>query len=134
MRKIYSFIIALLIVSYVGNVCHAEDKYSGAIQEGKFLGAINGAGATKCSTYLGAVDDNKVDIKNIFFSWAQGYLTSKAIYVSLKDKVASVDIGALSDSEQELILRIYCRKHPADDYVNAVEWLYSELSKHEKEK
>lgn len=113
---IVSFILATTIVT---NAKSAETK--------KFY--VAGPGIMTCREYTSLSDNNKKEELGWIFFWVQGYMSGVNLSVieASKDKKVGVNLTAMETEEQELFLRIYCRKHDNDKIYMAADSLMLRL-------
>lgn len=81
----------------------------------------------------GSVYCNKINFANnfngnIYFPWAQGYLSAMNAMLRLSNK-KFVDFSVMSVDEEKAFLKDYCDKNPNSVYGFAVEALYERLIK-----
>jgi hypothetical protein len=65
-------------------------------------------------------------MENLYFVWAQGYLSGFNMVVRAKDHNAR-DVSALSLDTQKASIREYCSKNPLSYYYQGVLQLYGKL-------
>lgn len=98
---------------------------------------IVGYGTITCAEFTSQIRYSEHGPSNefIFFSWAQGYMSSAAENDTIKaeDFLAGVEHGerpnlfALSPDKQMARIRKFCDTHPQEPYRNAVQDLLSSL-------
>jgi hypothetical protein len=92
-----------------------------------------GYGATSCSHFLQDYQGDPL-IERVYFAWAQGYLSALLITrppgVDENLDLTPVSFNVLTQMEY---VRTYCRSNPTVGYSVAIEALYRQLKRVERE-
>jgi hypothetical protein len=83
-----------------------------------------GPGTVSCADFGQACRDDRKGAENLFFSWAQGFMSG--LNTELLER-GEADLNKLSVAEQKELLRSYCEAHPRAAYFAAVFELYNRL-------
>jgi hypothetical protein len=80
---------------------------------------IYNLGKSTCGKYLEQNRVNAQHADDMFFSWANGYLSG------MNEAIASTgqprhDLGATSAESKAKFIQDYCKEHPLGDYLNSV--------------
>lgn len=85
--------------------------------------AVSGIGAAKCSAFTKAFKESPTLAENLYFSWAQGYMSGMNTALLMVKKPFR-DLSAQSADQQKLHIRNYCDKRPDSPFLDAVLNLY----------
>jgi hypothetical protein len=92
-----------------------------------------GAGASQCQAVNSNVMPGRGSTQNsvsmLIFSWVQGYMSGFNSYSLLLNQTSPFDLGATSPEAQWEYIVSYCRSHPADFIVKAIQDLELKLLK-----
>lgn len=115
-----AFIISFILVSAIVSNANAGDGK-------KYL--VAGPGLLTCREYTSVIENNKKAEASWIFFWVQGYMSgvNLAVVDASKEKSIGVNLTAMETEEQELFLRIYCRKHENDKVYMAADSLMLRL-------
>jgi hypothetical protein len=85
--------------------------------------AIVGDGAITCEEFGKLYAKYKTGMEDVFFNWAQGFLS--AYNIEMQIHTGSIkDLGGISLDNQKAYLRGACDEHPAEIYSDAVLQMY----------
>ena len=104
-----------IIVILLSSLCYAESSNK------KYL--FVGVGAAKCYEYIDKSKDY-ITRDQLYHSWALGFMTAKNTYAGV-----DVDLTAISNEEQIVIMKDYCEKNKRSFVADSVEYLMLELKK-----
>ena len=95
--------------------------------------AFAGAGASQCdlinSNAAPGRGNDQNQVTRYMFSWVQGYMSGFNGYSFMIDKGSPFDLGAASPDAQWEYIVSYCRSHPHDYIVKAIQDLQLKLLK-----
>src|SRR4051794_448637 len=116
MRRSLLWIGLLIALTTVGSFRSAEAEMSMA-----------GAGSSQCdlvnsNAVPGRGTDNNF-VAQLLFSWVQGYMSGFNGYSLLVNKTSPFDLGATSPEAQWEYIVSYCRSHPTDFIIKAIQEL-----------
>jgi hypothetical protein len=77
----------------------------------------SGAGTQTCAQFANNYVINPETIENVYFSWAQGFMTGWNI---ASEESKTVDVATWSIDAQKAHIRHYCDANPLKEYVFAV--------------
>lgn len=92
-------------------------------------GLISGAGTYTCGEFAKDYSQNPKMVENLFFTWAQGFMTGLNLESStngIEGIKVYRDLGQHIENQKEKV-RAYCNDHPLVPYPSAVMDLYSSL-------
>ena len=112
MRKI---ILLIAMAALLGRVEAAENE-----------AAVSGIGAAKCSAFAKAFKESPTMAENVYFTWAQGYMSGMNTALLMVKKPFR-DLSAQSADQQKLHIRNYCDKRPDNPFLDAVLNLYGTI-------
>lgn len=78
-----------------------------------------GAGLKTCAEFANAYQTQPKLMENIFFTWAQGYMTGRNIWSD--DRMFQIDLSVWAPDTQKSHIRDYCDEHPLKLYIEAVD-------------
>jgi hypothetical protein len=118
-RRLLVAIVVVSLSRIVGAIVTASAADSGITY---------GVGANSCAEFTNEYATNPAAIENIYFSWAQGFI-SGLIACDVAAKVAQrrIEAGEASMNLYKLRIRTYCNSHPASLYAEGVLKLYNSL-------
>lgn len=85
-----------------------------------------GAGTRTCGQFAKDYQNNLDAAENLYFSWAQGFMSGKNFAAILEGGTVR-DVGAKTLESHKSSLRAYCSKNPLDDFGKAVNVLFESL-------
>jgi hypothetical protein len=85
--------------------------------------ATLGPGSLSCSRFAAAYRDNPETMDNLFYAWAEGFMSG----ANIAKRGTYRDLAAMQVNDQKAYLRRYCDEHPLQDYLRAVMELYLAL-------
>ncbi|HEV3114345.1 MAG TPA: hypothetical protein VGY99_27990 [Candidatus Binataceae bacterium] len=83
-----------------------------------------GTGTVSCADFGAAYRENPKTNENLFFSWAQGFMSG--LNTDLLDH-RETNLNELSMGTQKQLVRSYCSDHPHAAYFQAVFNLYNRM-------
>jgi hypothetical protein len=89
---------------------------------------VMGLGTDTCATFAKAYQNAAIpaDMENLYFTWAQGYLSRFNMVVRAKDHNAR-DLSALPPDAQKAWIREYCSKNPLSYHYQSALQLFGKL-------
>jgi hypothetical protein len=81
--------------------------------------AAMGIGTSTCTQFANLYKGNPQFAENLYFTWAQGFLSSWNMN-QMVTKQPYWNLGSLTTTEQETLLRQYCDQHPLGNFVDAI--------------
>lgn len=95
--------------------------------------AFAGAGAGQCqllnANAMPGRGSDQSHVSMLIFTWVQGYMSGFNSYALLFNQAAPFDLGAARPEAQWEYIVSYCRSHPADYIVKAVQDMELKLLK-----
>jgi hypothetical protein len=89
-----------------------------------------GAGVRLCSYFADNYKDDPALTENLYFAWAQGYMSG--LNIARRDDEPGV-FKSMSMKEQKAYIRAFCDANPTKKYLYAVLDLYRTLHQPEKD-
>jgi len=83
-----------------------------------------GAGSSTCADYLKEYQNDPASANDLYFSWAQGYMSGQNV---AHDKSPMRNLNAIPTSAQLDFLQHYCQKKPAVLFAIAAQYLFKAL-------
>jgi hypothetical protein len=95
--------------------------------------ALAGAGASQCdlinSNAASGRGSDQNDVTRYVFNWVQGYMSGFNGYSLMINKRSPFDLGAASPEAQWEYIVSYCRSHPHDFIIKAIQDVQLKLLK-----
>ena len=88
---------------------------------------LKGAGVRTCGQFATEYRENPTLTEQLYFTWAQGFMTGLNVSTLLSGKGQWRDINARTVEDEEAYLRDYCDRHPLEEYEMGVLDLWSKL-------
>lgn len=107
-------LLLIVVLATIGSAqCLAQEE----------KGTIAGAGWVPCAEFAQKYQQNPQSTEDIFFTWAQGYMTGLNNSSIFNRK----NLRGWRLEQQKQHIRFFCDKHPLQNVVFAVRDLYSNL-------
>jgi hypothetical protein len=79
-----------------------------------------GPGVGTCGEFAAAYKGDPRHIEDMYFFWAQGYMSGANWALMISEQLTVHNLGAMTTTQQQAHIRSYCNQHPLAPYQEAI--------------